>query len=104
MDVGPYTLVTGEVFAADFAGLSAIAHPLDTTDLGDVVGWYAWTNSLVDGTRETGDEYEHCLSWTSSALTNVFGESGRTFSAGRSWTESRHWGCANLLHLYCFEQ
>jgi hypothetical protein len=105
----PYILPNGTWVARDWADLTdgSLLAPIDRGPDGepiDCTGWdcWVWTGTKADGTPDTYTPIRDCTGWT-DALT-WYGVLGDTAATGSQWSINDSLFCANLLHLYCFQQ
>lgn len=97
---GVYKLADGvTVVAEGWAELTdgSLDAAIDLSAQMNVVGGFAWTNTLQDGTKAGAND---CNGWHSEAGTSVVGIIGAT---DKGWTDSAPIQCAANLHLLCFQ-
>ncbi|MDB4512000.1 hypothetical protein N9060_00915 [Arenicella sp.] len=106
---GPYQLVDGTIVAYDFNDLftGSIRNPIDLNEIGQpLMEEGVWTNTDVDG-------YSHgsvppCDDFSNTAGTSFLSSSsslaGTPLFSNSEWTAAGQSVCAEVHHIYCFEQ
>ena len=101
---GPYQLVTGTPIAANFTDLTdgILLALIKVTEKGGGAGntVYIWTNTKIDGTRDSTTE--HCSNWGTNAAGD--GAVGDASLGDSRWTKDNSAVCSSFRHLYCFQQ
>jgi hypothetical protein len=116
-DGGPYVLVTGNIVANNWAGLTSgtLRHAINVTELGGAPSassgvscgfdHMVWTDTSSDG--NFGDPAESCGDWTDAT---VFSSWWGTADLQTSWSQacsggnSAATGCGAHAALFCFQQ
>jgi hypothetical protein len=96
---GPWHLRSGEMVAANKAGLTsgALLHAIDRDEKGlAIAAGRVWTGSGINGRYNDND----CDRWT----TGNEGRVGNSGAMNQGWTTTGVDGCNNTGRLYCFER
>jgi hypothetical protein len=103
---GPYRLINGTTIAANWADLmdGALLAPISVTETRGGVGTTdsTWTNTLINGNRESAGE--HCSNWSTNASPVDGRQDGHALESDSEWTDGGGPPCSAFLHLYCFQQ
>jgi hypothetical protein len=97
--LGPWHLKSGEMVAANKAGLTSgtLLHAIDHDEKGvAVAASRIWTGSGINGRYNDND----CDRWT----TGNQGRVGNSSAINQGWTTTGVDGCNNTGRLYCFER
>lgn len=99
---GRYVLVDDTTVATGWADLTdgTLAHAIDLTETGMMVGSGTWTNTKPDGTAIGA---EHCTNW-SFGMIGQKGAYGDTTATDTTWTDlGDSNSCSAAFPLYCVE-